>query len=293
MRKVFIATIFLVLAFSLICSAETKKPVTLRLVTPTPEGDYPQTYRDKELAKRFTERAKGEYVIEVYAGGALAKLPEYFDAVRVGAVDMAFSNWGMFAFLDGRLGLLELPFLFANNYAANEACKDLLPLYDRIFQERFNAKGLGMMNTGGLNLFFHKACEETGRLEGPPCWCSKPAYSHADQGPWWFARHYHVLRSLRGPPEEGHRCRNAECPWGGRVRSSRCVQALYCLLRNLSLWWLHGKLGCLEEDAEAYPEDPGGGDGKVCRRQKGRDGPKRSSPIGSKSSRRPGTLARR
>lgn len=153
MRRVCVFFALMVFALPLVLSSETKKPITLRLVTPTPEGDYPQTYRDKELAKRFNERAKGEYMIEVYAGGALAKLPEYFDAVRVGAVDMAFSNWGMFSFLDRRLGLLELPFLFDNNYATNEACKHLLPLYDRIFQERFNAKGLGMMNTGGLNLF--------------------------------------------------------------------------------------------------------------------------------------------
>lgn len=133
-----------------------KKPIVIRHVIPTPEGDYPQTFRDKEMAKRFNERAKGEYVIEVYAGGALAKLPEYFDAIRIGAVEMAFSNWGMFTFLDPRFGLLETPFLFNNNHATNEACKSLLPLYDQILQEKFNAKGIAMMNTGGLGLWSQK-----------------------------------------------------------------------------------------------------------------------------------------
>jgi TRAP-type transport system periplasmic protein len=136
--------------------AEAKKPVVLRLVIATPEGDWPQTYRDKEMAKRFNKRANGEYIIEVHAGGALAKLPEFFDAVRVGAVEMEFSNWGMFTFLDPRLGLLETPFLFNSNYATNAACRRLLPLYDKILQEKFNAKGLVMMNTGGLGLWSQK-----------------------------------------------------------------------------------------------------------------------------------------
>jgi len=133
-----------------------KKPVVLRHVIATPEGDYPQTFRDKEMAKRFNERAKGEYVIEVYAGGALAKLPEYFDAIRIGAVEMEFSNWGMFSFLDPRLGLLETPFLFTNNHATSASSKMLLPLFDQILQEKFNAKGVAMMSTGGLGLWSRK-----------------------------------------------------------------------------------------------------------------------------------------
>jgi len=148
-----------ILLFSVITSGTAiaqKKPVVIRHVMPTPEGDYPQTYRDKEMAKRFNERAKGEYIIEVHAGGALAKLPEYFDAVRIGAVEMEFSNWGMFSFLDPRMGLLELPFLLNNNNASSAACKPLLPLYDQILQEKFNAKGVAMLSTGGLGLWSQK-----------------------------------------------------------------------------------------------------------------------------------------
>ncbi len=143
-----------------------KKPVTLKLVIATPEGDWPQTFRDKEMAKRFNERAKGEYAIEVYAGGALAKLPEFFDAVRVGAVDMEFSNWGTFSFMDPRMGLLEIPFLFSSNAALNSACKDLLPLYDKILQEKFNAKGLAMTNTGGLGVWSQKPVKTLEDMKG-------------------------------------------------------------------------------------------------------------------------------
>ena len=133
-----------------------KKPVVLRLVVPAPEGDWPLTYKDKELAKRVNERVKGAYVMEVHAGGALAKLPEYFDAVRIGAVEMADSPWGMYSNLDPRLSIIETPFLFNTMDAATAAIKQLVPLYDQILQEKFNAKGLCLMNTGGIQLFSTK-----------------------------------------------------------------------------------------------------------------------------------------
>lgn len=136
--------------------AYAKKPVLLRLVVPSPPGDWPLTFCNEDLAKRFNERAKGEYVMEVHAGGALAKLPEYFDAVRVGAVEMACAPWGFYAFVEPRLGIIETPFLFATSPAASAACEDLLPLYDQILQEKFNAKALSIMNVQGVNLFSTK-----------------------------------------------------------------------------------------------------------------------------------------
>jgi TRAP-type C4-dicarboxylate transport system substrate-binding protein len=172
MKKRYVVLSILMMAFFLFnvigsgTAIAQKKPVVIRHVLATPEGDYPQTFRDKEMAKRFNERAKGEYVIEVYAGGALAKLPEYFDAVRIGAVEMAHSNWGMFTFLDPRFGLLETPFLYNNNPATNAACKPLLPLYDQILQEKFNAKGLAMMSTGGLGLWSQKPVKTLGDMKG-------------------------------------------------------------------------------------------------------------------------------
>jgi TRAP-type C4-dicarboxylate transport system substrate-binding protein len=137
-------------------SAHAKKPVLLRLVVPSPPGDWPLTFVNEELARKFNERVKGEYVMEVHAGGALAKLPEYFDAVRIGAVELACAPWGMFSFLDPRLGIKETPFLFESSPAASSACKPLLSLYDQILQEKFNAKGLSMMNTQGIQLFSTK-----------------------------------------------------------------------------------------------------------------------------------------
>ena len=150
-------TVFLFASVVVPGSADAqKKPAVLRLVVPSPAGDWPLTAYNEEFANKFNERAKGEYKIEVFPGGALAKLPEYFDSVRVGAVEIACAPWGMFTFLDPRLGIIELPFLFVSSPAASSACKPLLPLYDQILQEKFNAKGLALYNSGGVNLYSTK-----------------------------------------------------------------------------------------------------------------------------------------
>ena len=139
--------------------AEAKTKV-LRLVVPTPAGVFPLTYKDEELAKRFNKRAKGEYEIKVFAGGALAVLPEYFDSVRIGVIEMADSPWGCFANLDPRLGLIESPFLFNNIQGGAAATKALLPLHDAVMQEKFNAKALGLYNLKRKRVGLQKAGED-------------------------------------------------------------------------------------------------------------------------------------
>jgi TRAP-type C4-dicarboxylate transport system substrate-binding protein len=127
-----------------------KKPVVLRLVLPVPGSDYPLGYICEYFAKRFNDRVpSGEYKMEVHGGGALAKLPEYFDALRVGAVEMALAPWGFYAFMDPRLSAIEVPLLINNQAAGVYASSKYLPLYDQILQEKFNQKGLGLMCLAG------------------------------------------------------------------------------------------------------------------------------------------------
>jgi TRAP-type transport system periplasmic protein len=167
--------------FSLVTSGPAmaqKKPVIIRLTIATPPGDFPQTFRDTEMAKRFNDRAKGEYVLEVHPGMALAKLPEFMDAVRIGAVEMEFSNWGMFQGMDPRLGLLEMPFLFTSERACSEGVKKMSPLFDKVMQEKFNAKVIGMMNTGGLGFWTQKPIKALDDLKGVLMASVSPATSN-------------------------------------------------------------------------------------------------------------------
>jgi TRAP-type C4-dicarboxylate transport system substrate-binding protein len=130
--------------------AETKEPITLRLIQPAPPGDQ-LVIKDEALAERFNERAGGDYEIKVFPSETLAKVPEFFDAVRTGAAEIAAIGWPIFTFQDSRLGLIALPFLFDTVEGFATIQDDLVELYDPVFQETFNAKALGAFNTGGMD----------------------------------------------------------------------------------------------------------------------------------------------
>jgi TRAP-type C4-dicarboxylate transport system substrate-binding protein len=134
-----------------------KKPIVLRMVVPIALTDYPLGMLVADFSKRFTARAeKYGYVMEGSGGAALAKLPEYFDALRVGTVEMACAPWGFYTFMDPRLGLIETPFLINNQAAGAYATKALLPLYDQLLQEKFNQKALALMSLGEVSLISNK-----------------------------------------------------------------------------------------------------------------------------------------
>jgi TRAP-type C4-dicarboxylate transport system substrate-binding protein len=158
------------------------KEIVLRLVTPAPADDYPLTYKDMELAKRFNERAKGEYKIEVHPGGALAKIPEYFDAVRVGAVEMADVNWAIFGSLDQKLGVMETAFLIDSIEGSMYMSKKVLPLYDALFQEKFNAKALSMFTVDGLQIVSTKPVKTLGDWKGLLAGASGPGAANLFKG---------------------------------------------------------------------------------------------------------------
>ena len=64
-RSVFILSILLFCMFILNApSALAKRARIIRLVVPAAPGD-PLTYKDEELARRFNERVKGQYKIQV------------------------------------------------------------------------------------------------------------------------------------------------------------------------------------------------------------------------------------
>ncbi|MBN2418290.1 MAG: TRAP transporter substrate-binding protein [Deltaproteobacteria bacterium] len=139
------------LLFLVICPAYGKGPVVIRLVVPTPAGDM-LTVKDQELADNFNRRANGEYEIRVYPGESIVKVSEYLDAVRVGAIEMADTAWGIYAGHDKRLGAMEMPFLFNNINASIEAAGKLLPIYDELLSEKFNQKALALFAIGGMEL---------------------------------------------------------------------------------------------------------------------------------------------
>ena len=142
-----------------------KGPVILRLVVPTPTGDM-LTVKDQELADNFNRRAKGQYEIRVYPGESIVRIPEYLDAVRVGAVEMADTAWGIYAGHDKRLGAMEVPFLFNNINASIAATEKLLPIYDDLLSKKFNQKALALFAIGGMELISTRPVKTSADWEG-------------------------------------------------------------------------------------------------------------------------------
>jgi TRAP-type C4-dicarboxylate transport system substrate-binding protein len=145
--------------------AATKGPIVIRLVQPAPAGDFPLAYKDMELAKRFNARTK-DYKIEVFAGGGLVKVPETIDAVRIGAVEMACIDWGIFSFLDPRLGAEGIVFLSDSEEANIAMAKPMVPLFDAVFQEKFNQKALGRYSTGLMGVYSNKPIKSLEDMKG-------------------------------------------------------------------------------------------------------------------------------
>lgn len=155
MASFLLAILIPVILIWTIVPAYGKKPVVLRLVVPTPTGDM-LTVKDQELAENFNRRANGEYMIQVFPGESLVRVPEYLDAVRVGAIEMADTAWGIYSGHDKRLGATEMPFLFNNLNACIDAVDELLPLYDNLLQKKFNQKALSLFAIGGMELISTK-----------------------------------------------------------------------------------------------------------------------------------------
>lgn len=157
----------------------TDKPKIIRLVVPAAVGD-PLTFKDEELARRFNERVK-DYKIQVFPGESLARIPEYFDAVRVGAIEMADVAWGIYAGADPRLSFIETPFLFNSIEAGTAAAKRLLPLHDKILQERFNSKALGLIHFSGIELMTLKPVKKLEDWKGMMIGSISPAMANLIQ----------------------------------------------------------------------------------------------------------------
>ncbi|MEJ2739061.1 MAG: hypothetical protein P8105_04410, partial [Dehalococcoidia bacterium] len=113
-------------------SEPAKETKLLRLAVPYPAGDMMCVHFDEFIAQ-FNEAAAGEYAMKLYPSETLVKVPESFDAVRTGAVEMTSVASNIFAGIDPRLGAAGLPML-VNNEPANAAlCIELAPLYNDLY----------------------------------------------------------------------------------------------------------------------------------------------------------------
>ncbi len=128
--------------------------VTLRLAIPNPPGDELSLNAEK-FAAAVTQRTNGAYRVRVFPGETMVKVPETYDAVRQGSVEMSVVGIGIFEGLHP--GLAEYPMSYDSIDANVAATKPLVELFSReIFEKFLNMKGLASYTTGAQELISKK-----------------------------------------------------------------------------------------------------------------------------------------
>lgn len=131
-------------------SSENGRPVAIRLAIPNPPGDE-LTLNAEKFASAVNGKTGGAYQVRVFPGETMVKVPEMYDAVRQGSVEMSLVGMGIFEGLHP--GLAEYPMSYDSIEANAAAAKPLLELFSReIFEKFLNMKGLAAYTTGAQEL---------------------------------------------------------------------------------------------------------------------------------------------
>ena len=141
----------LVLALTLMLCAAAGAETTLQFGTTVNEQDSFQVAADK-FAELVNERTNGEYVIEIYPNGTLGGEADMLEQMSMGMLDMGIITAGPFVNYSQMMGVLDMPFLFANNEEAykildGEIGRELLDTL-----EEANLKGLAYAERGFRNI---------------------------------------------------------------------------------------------------------------------------------------------
>ena len=148
MKKLFLVALIISLtAISAVSFGET----TLQLGTTVNEQDSFQVAAEK-FRDLVAERTDGEYVIEIYPNGTLGGEADMLESMSMGMLDMGIITSGPFVNYSKMMGVLDMPFLFANNEEAytildGEVGQNLLDTL-----EEANLKGLAYAERGFRNV---------------------------------------------------------------------------------------------------------------------------------------------
>ena len=141
----------LAVAMCLCCVASASAETVLQFGTTVNEQDSFQVAAEK-FAELVKERTGGEYVIEIYPNGTLGGEADMLESMSMGMLDMGIITAGPFVNYSAMMGVLDMPFLFANGEEAykildGEIGRELLDTL-----EEANLKGLAYAERGFRNI---------------------------------------------------------------------------------------------------------------------------------------------
>ena len=147
MKKMLAMLLAVVMCLTGAAMAET----VLQLGTTVNEQDSFHVAATK-FAELVAERTNGEYKIEIYPNGTLGGESDMLDSMSMGMLDMGIITSGPFVNFSEMMGVLDMPFLFANNEEAykvldGEIGRELLDTLEDV-----GLKGLAYAERGFRNI---------------------------------------------------------------------------------------------------------------------------------------------
>lgn len=141
-------------------AAANAEATVLQLGTTVNEQDSFQVAAEK-FAELVEERTNGAYKIDIYPNGTLGGERDMLESMQIGTLDMGIITSGPFINFSSAMGVLDMPYLFANNEQAyavldGEIGRELLDTL-----EDSGLKGLAYAERGFRNLTNSKKPIET------------------------------------------------------------------------------------------------------------------------------------
>lgn len=129
----------------------TGEPVVMKLATTVNEQDSFQLAAEK-FKELVEEKTEGAYQIEIYPDGKLGDEATLLESMSAGELDLGIVTSGPFVNFSKDMGVLDMPFLFANNEEAHKVLDGQVgqDLLDTL--ENANLKGLAYAERGFRNL---------------------------------------------------------------------------------------------------------------------------------------------
>ncbi len=110
--------------------------------------DHPINTTAVELSKAVAARTKGAVDIKVYPSAQLAGLRDGTEGVRLGTIDMFWSDSGTVGALLPSVAFVSLPFLFARHDQAIAAMDALRPQLDAVYREKLGMERVSWSPNG-------------------------------------------------------------------------------------------------------------------------------------------------
>ncbi|MBN1632164.1 MAG: TRAP transporter substrate-binding protein DctP [Thermoleophilia bacterium] len=145
----------------------------LRMAVPWPVGDPVTDNIEKNFIEKFNA-AQTQYVIQLHPAGSLLAMPDSFEAVRTGTVEIAGWPTAVFGSIVPEFNMAELPFAVNSIEADAEFNVMMTPIYDAAVTAKHNMKTVYNFTCQGLDVISKEPVKTLADWDGLLCQTISP-----------------------------------------------------------------------------------------------------------------------